>query len=978
MPDATIDADLDAFLTDKDLGAAKEVLAESGITSLRMLKALCDDAEVKKELVDALRAGKNGKPASIAEKLAAKALERLTAEEVKTRIDALAANPSAPPAPPAPPRTSPTPPKPAEPRVEAEIPVDADLEEFLNEHGLGFYVPVFRHHGIFSLRLFGKLLTDPAARPVTMLRTDIERGCTVGKKYYKGSASAAQLFDEITADAVNREVQRKTTQRQEEKDKFDAGKFGESKKELEQAMREVVALRVKCEKAAKEGRDDVAKTAREELERVLKRANSKELLDQLKIGDAATLKDVQDALARTQQGLDSKILGAIEKMVDTRKRTPSEMAFEHGLMRGFALDAGGFADVSGGDLLEMNVRALDAPPSTSVSLLCTSETHQDSAVRIVETARSAFSTANKAKGAAFIGSGIGAVSAAGSHARARQSESDKADAQKTSRATHYQLNYIWEPRTSILLPSTDFRLSKGALKALDLMAKAQGEERDRRARRFLQEYGSHAFSTVILGGWYRYVASATSSSKETLNTLDTALSEASNWSASVSGSYFGLAGAGMLGTANQGDKDSARGRSERQVYQAREQTVEITTSVQGGMSGLPIEHWKASVLHSAHWKPIDRNAPHAIWDILEDCDLPAELAKERLTLSKLLERRWIDDIFLPSIDMKGDPKLRKLAGRSFADVATLTEAIERATAPVSPRMRLRLFRWEDTEKRPHFHGELKLPKGYKILSGGVEARGQTEGNLIVSSYPVIEGGQWIWKADMKDSRRSSKAQHIISVIALYDPDDDWDVKILRRTSGTAQARQSQSIEPSGGAVITGGGVRISPFDDTHVLACGFGPAPGGDARAPRAWTATSAHYTVIEYFKTVLMPGPGFDIPRVDAPTHEQEVFAIAVRPPEGAQLLVEYHDNHRDPGGLHEHLVTHDGGQDASLTMIGGGAVAGAWRHWLTGSNPAIDGGTLLGWHAASREHPNPGQSALDICTAAVRNAEWVIDEVS
>lgn len=971
MPDATIDADLDVFLTDKDLGAAKDALVESGITSLRMLKALCDDVEVKKELVDSLRAGKNGKPPSIAEKLAAKALERLTAEEVKTRIDALAAKPPAPPAPPAPPS-----PKAPEETTDVEAPADPDLEAFLNDRGLGYYLPVFRYHGIFSLRLFAKLLNNRTTRTATMLRGDIANGRKIGGKMYKGSLSAAQLFDEIDADEVVREDDRKTTERTEGRNKADADKRAEAKKELEQAMREVEALRVECEKAAKEGRDAVAKSAREELERVLKRANSKELLDQLKIGDAATLKDVQDALARVQQGLDSKILAAIEKMVDTRKRTPSEMAFEHGLMRGFVLDAGGFADVSGGDMLEMNVRALDAPPSTSVSLLCTSEAHQDSAVRVVETARSAFSTANKVKGAAFIGSGIGAVSAAGSHARARQSESDKAEAQKTSRATHYQLNYIWEPRTSILLPSTEFRLSKSALKALDLMAKAQGEERDRRARRFLQEYGSHVFSTVILGGWYRYVASATSSSKETLNTLDMALSEASNWSASVSGSYFGLAGAGMLGTANQGDKDSARGRSERQVYQAREQTVEITTSVQGGMSGLPIEHWKASVLHSAHWKPIDRNAPHAIWDILEDCDLPAELAKERLTLSKLLERRWIDDIFLPSIDMKGDPKLRKLAGRSFADVATLTEAVERATAPISPHMRLKLFRWEDSEKRQHFHGELKLPEHYKIVSGGVEARGQTEGNLIVSSYPVVQGKQWAWKAEMKDSRQASKALHIISVIALYDPDDVWDVKILRRTSGTAQPRQSQSIEPSGGYVITGGGVRISPFEDTHVQACGFGPAPGGDPRAPRAWTATSAHYGFVEYMKSGFGITPGWDIPHLEKPPHEQELFAIAVRPPEGAQLLVEYHDNHRDPSGLHEHVVTHDGGRDASLTMIGGGAVAGAWRHWLTGSNPAIDGDALLGWHAASRQHPHPGPSPLDICTVAVRNAEWVTGE--
>jgi hypothetical protein len=970
MPDATLDADLDAFLIDHDLGAAMGTLAESGITSLRMLKALCDEADVKKELVDALRAGKNGKPASIAEKLAAKALEKLTAEAVQTRITALAAKVPPPPAPPVP-----LAPKAPEEVIDAEA--DPDLAAFLGEHGLDYYVPVFRYRGIFSLRLLAKLLSNRSARAVTLLRGDIANGCKVGNKTYKGSLSAAQLFDEIEADAVNREVERKATQRSEGRSKADADKLAESKKELEQAMREVEALRVECEKAARDGRDAAVKTAREELERVLKRANARELLDQLKFGDGATLKDVDALLAKVQQGLDAKMLASIEKLIDTRKRTPSELASEHGLMRGFILNAAGFGSVSGGDLLEMSVRALDAPPRTSFSLVCSSETHHDSAVRVVETARSAFSTANKAKGAAFIGSGIGAVSAAGNHARARQKESDEAEAAKTSRATHYRIDYIWEPQGSILLPSTEFRLSKSALRALGLLVTANGDERNRRARKFLQEFGSHVFSTVTLGGWYRHSASATSSSTETLHALDSALSEASSWAASVSGSYVGLAGAGMLGSANQGEKDSARGRSERQTYQVREQSVEITTSVLGGMSGLPIDHWKASVLHSAHWKPIDRDAPHAIWEILRDCDLPAELEKHRAALSGVLETCWINDIFLSSIDMKGDPKLKRLVGKTFADVEALTSAIERATASVSPPMLLTLFR-KQFDPGQHFHGELVLDKAYKILSGGVEATQQTAGNLIVSSYPAIENGQWRWKAEMKDSRQGSKAVHIISVIALYDPDNEWDVKILSRTTGTAQPRQSQSIEPSGGYVITGGGVRVTPFEDTHVLGCGFGAAPGGDARAPRAWTATTAHYTFVQRIEHGFGLIPGMDIYSPGAPAHEQQLFAIVVRPPDAAQLLVEYHDNHRGAQQLHDHVVTHDGGRDPTLTMIGGGAMVTGTRHWLTGSNPAVDGGTLLGWHAASREHPNPAAAELDICTVAVRNAEWIAEQAS
>lgn len=1051
MAPKTSSENFDDFLEEKGLSSAKKFLKDEGITSLELLLKLCEDDAVKADILKAMRGDKT----STGIKLAAKALDKLTAEEITAYIAALDTAPKDGKGEDDPVDAalaqylkkndlSPCLPilqdqgvftlrqlakllgkpkardevrkmiaegctidgrkirgseftaelfddlKPAdvekaaqdakveeEKKSEAEIETDPDFEAYLKENDLAYYLPLFRSQGITSLRLLSATLSDAGERQA--MHDLIAKGGSAGGKTYKGNAAAARLFDGLKDDDVRRQAEREAQRRKEGRDQEQSDKLSKAKAELEQAMREVEAVRAECAKAAKENRDAVVKEARERLDEVLKRANSKELLDGLKFGAGTSVEQLNRDLDKLQSGLSGKVLDNLKNLIDARPRTARELVDENGLLRGFYIDARGCNDIDGGDVLDMQVHRQKIGRSSTVRLICSSETHRGSAQRTVETASSAFSTAESAKGAAFIGSGIGAVSAAGSHARARQQMRDQAEAEKTGQATHVRLDYILDQQEKIDLESTGMRLSNEAIRSLQLLVESDEDERRERAQRFLRQFGSHVFLHVILGGWYCHAARAESNSKETFSSLDSALSEASNWAVSVAGSYVGLAGAGMIGSANQGDKSSARGNSSRLTYQTSNLSVEVTTSTLGGMSGLPIDHWHESVHHSSMWRPIDRDGAYGIWEVLKDCELPRELANHRRMLSKLFETVWIHDVFLPSIDKGADPKLKRLADRKFDDVAGLTRAVEDVTSGVSPRMRLTLFR-KEVPASQHFHGELELPAGYKILSGGVEATGQTAGNLIVSSHPEIRDGKWVWRASMKDSRQKSEATHIISVIALWDEKNEWDVQIVRRKTGTKLPNQSQSIEAPPGYAITGGGIHIDPFEDTHVLGCGFGPAPGGDAMAPRAWTATSLHYTyaqLIEYqalFSHSLIPNVELHHP--NAPAHEQEIFAIAVRPPDGDPLHVEYHDEHYPETAIQDRVATHGGLRDETMAIIGGGAVAEKMRHWLTGSNPAIDNGKLLGWHAASREHPRPAPSMLNVTTVAARNVEWVKDQ--
>ncbi|PBJ80444.1 hypothetical protein BCY84_01467 [Trypanosoma cruzi cruzi] len=87
--------------------------------------------------------------------------------------------------------------------------------------------------------------------------------------------------------------------------------------------------------------------------------------------------------------------------------------------------------------------------------------------------------------------------------------------------------------------------------------------------------------------------------------------------------------------------------------------------------------------------------------------------------------------------------------------------------------------------------ELHIPRGYKVLSGGVRAYGATG---ILSSFYDAERGRWFLQHDPIDDGASV----LLQVVTLVDPDDWYDVTVsfvsLRNTVGPEEREKLVQLE----------------------------------------------------------------------------------------------------------------------------------------------------------------------------------------
>ncbi|MCB0425184.1 MAG: trypsin-like peptidase domain-containing protein [Mangrovimonas sp.] len=95
-----------------------------------------------------------------------------------------------------------------------------------------------------------------------------------------------------------------------------------------------------------------------------------------------------------------------------------------------------------------------------------------------------------------------------------------------------------------------------------------------------------------------------------------------------------------------------------------------------------------------------------------------------------------------------------------------------------------------------------VPEGYKIIGGGAKVTYNGSGCLITESYP--NGSSWVAKA--KDHLVGSNASITAYAIALYDPNNQWDVRVFQTTGSTANYPEA-TVRVEDGYVMTGGGAK---------------------------------------------------------------------------------------------------------------------------------------------------------------------------
>ncbi|AMK75622.1 MULTISPECIES: MAC/perforin domain-containing protein [Methylomonas] len=553
-----------------------------------------------------------------------------------------------------------------------EGPEEKALRDYLGQIGLGAYTAAFLQHGVTSLKLLRML--DSATGNVVRkeICETIEKGFIEGKTTRPGSTLASNQVKTITADDVQARIEKEQTSEFAASELKSEAEHDKKKEKLQKAIDKVIELREKWAKAAENDQNKVEKQAHEEIDKLLGELKAEDLLKNLPSAKELGT-DLNSQLTTMETAL-AKVNALTEAAVSKTPLSAVDLIFGHQLLRGRLIDANGMTEAPGGAVIAMPRRSGNADlfgPSLETkdfSRSYRSESELSRAERLIETHASSFVVAAEASGAAFMGTGIGAMSLSAQYAQAKESRTDTSSVSSTRLATEIQTRYHWAPIRQIVFATNEFRLSSDALSIIRSIIKLPN--RSANVLEFMTTFGSHVFGRITLGGWYKYTARATAENEANRGDLKTAVASAINWAVSASATYTGLGGAGQVSAASKGKIEGATvsGREFRCTSDSYE--VSISTNMLGGVDGLPREEWIGSVQYPEQWRVIQREAPVPIWTLIRHTD-PVRLGAELVTtkeenqtdqdkntrnmldaLADEFEKVWVQDIFSKSLDDK--------------------------------------------------------------------------------------------------------------------------------------------------------------------------------------------------------------------------------------------------------------------------------------------------------------------------------------
>jgi vibriolysin len=113
--------------------------------------------------------------------------------------------------------------------------------------------------------------------------------------------------------------------------------------------------------------------------------------------------------------------------------------------------------------------------------------------------------------------------------------------------------------------------------------------------------------------------------------------------------------------------------------------------------------------------------------------------------------------------------------------------------------------------------QVNVPAAYKILGGGAFDHWSGVGNMLTASYPQ---SLQTWFVAGKDHLEVSPASITAFALALYDPDNEWDVVITQATSLAAEHPQAK-VQVAAGHVLTGGGAFVDYHGEGNMLTASY-------------------------------------------------------------------------------------------------------------------------------------------------------------
>jgi hypothetical protein len=237
---------------------------------------------------------------------------------------------------------------------------------------------------------------------------------------------------------------------------------------------------------------------------------------------------------------------------------------------------------------------------------------------------------------------------------------------------------------------------------------------------------------------------------------------------------------------------------------------------------------------------------------------------------------------------------------------------------------------------------VRVPDGYKILSGGAKVTYGGEGELLTASYP-ISGNQWTAKA--KDNFIPDTGILTVYAVAVYDPHDWLDVKVFSNPSPSPRQAPVSSVKVDTGYAMTGGGAQTSYTGQGSYLT-------GSYPVESDTWVATSKdHLQICDATITAYAIGVKWSL-------------AAITRFPGLQAITSQYVAASSDPN---RHPEFHVGAPEGT-TMVGGGALVDYGRgegNMLYASYPK-DANT---WRASGKSQEKVSMATLTSYAIGVKN---------
>lgn len=296
----------------------------------------------------------------------------------------------------------------------------------------------------------------------------------------------------------------------------------------------------------------------------------------------------------------------------------------------------------------------------------------------------------------------------------------------------------------------------------------------------IQEYGTHLVRKIIIGGRAEYFVRSSAASKMTSEEFE----------AAARAKYDSLGGA-----AGE-DADAPTGSAEGSSKVRTKDTTKIKDLV--GNESIDTIGGSAAAAMGIKSKK-DWNA----WATSIE-DRPGFLGFE-------------EDGLVPIWELTSDPDRRKAIHEAYKRKAAkeLAPEILSVTSDVSS----------------HPDARVVVPEGYKLLCGGALDNWKGEGNILTASFPE---GDNTWRASGKDHIKGDHASVSAFALAIYDPDDIWEVKIFTSRPSPKASQPEQEVAVESGYVMVGGGA-WTDWTGTGSLLVASHPIP----ESKTAWRAQS-------------------------------------------------------------------------------------------------------------------------------------------